>query len=823
MTTPNELSKIRLARVARVAGKLTVWGLALLAALVMALLLSINSEVARSVILARANAALAQTFAGRVQIDKISRIGLDGIAGIDARVFDPKGKQVIAARGLTVRLNLPGLGWHALFGKSALRVNIRSISLDHAELVLLDDGKGSPTLARTFEPRAPSREAQPGATVVIQRITVRHVWVHGALRSAPPVDLELLHLDGSLENDPVAMAVSLDRLGLRMRGLPRVMAANGELRGVVRLKSGSPGDMHAEATFQGEIGGIASRISGSLHGQALRASLSAPAISPIAASRLIPGLAPRNPLALTVDVHGTLPKVAFHARASGAAGSIDTTGSAGLGEKDTLETEVHVQDLDLAELVARAPRTHIDLTLSSALASAPDRAIAGDYRIVMPASRVGDSVIPAVSVQGKVGKDSRSAWLEGIANVAEAGAPTRVEFAFRDLPSGAELEFGTATKLERPPRLAALARGLSISGVMESRARLELKTGELRGLLRARLRDLEQGQNSMASLVIRGEVAGALAAPELGVDARAQRILVGSRRFASLRVEARGKPEQLRINASATGEHPETSVFQGVVSLRPSPAIEGATLTLSDHDTEVILRAPAIRFASGKLSVERLTADGAGHAELSLIFGKRLESALLETKDLDISRWARLLGVRSPFSSGKLMLDARYLAARGGDTGHVQGKLSDVGLGRIQHGAVRTDITLQGGRASGALDIELAKCGSAHITANDLALFQPALFRGDLSRFTGRVELRSKLDLDYLTALTEDDRVPLGTLRGKVNLELKMEHTAADPGLPSVVAHLETHSLELGGKREDNQIIESTSRARLAEPWAVQG
>src|SRR5688572_10875168 len=94
-------------------------GYALLAllALVVLLLACVNLPPVRAFVATRTNAALAETFAGRLQIDRIGAIGWRGVSGVDARVFDAAGRQVIDARGLSGSLPWQRLVWDLLVKK----------------------------------------------------------------------------------------------------------------------------------------------------------------------------------------------------------------------------------------------------------------------------------------------------------------------------------------------------------------------------------------------------------------------------------------------------------------------------------------------------------------------------------------------------------------------------------------------------------------------------------------------------------------------------------------------------------------------------------
>src|SRR3954469_5668042 len=90
------------------------WPLYLLLSLLLLLALlfvALRTSFARDQVRTRVNSALAGLFRGQARIERIGQITPWGVAGVDARIFDPAKKQVIFVQGLSARASLPGLGW----------------------------------------------------------------------------------------------------------------------------------------------------------------------------------------------------------------------------------------------------------------------------------------------------------------------------------------------------------------------------------------------------------------------------------------------------------------------------------------------------------------------------------------------------------------------------------------------------------------------------------------------------------------------------------------------------------------------------------------
>jgi hypothetical protein len=137
--------------------------LGVLSILVLALF-SLRFEPVRAFAAAKTNALLEPSFRGRLVIQRIGLIDFGGVGGVDLEVLDPSGKSVLRARGAAVSLSVPGLAYDAVFGDAApLVVHIDRTSVETLEVTLIDDGTGSPTLVRAFEPKEPSPPStEPG-------------------------------------------------------------------------------------------------------------------------------------------------------------------------------------------------------------------------------------------------------------------------------------------------------------------------------------------------------------------------------------------------------------------------------------------------------------------------------------------------------------------------------------------------------------------------------------------------------------------------------------------------------------------------------------
>ena len=101
-------------RARRIAGALPRRALQLFLALLMlvggvlvSVLLLLKTDWGRERLRLTLNDVLADVFEGRIEIERIGSVDLWGVSGVDARIFDPDGRQVIDAHGLRAVASVP--------------------------------------------------------------------------------------------------------------------------------------------------------------------------------------------------------------------------------------------------------------------------------------------------------------------------------------------------------------------------------------------------------------------------------------------------------------------------------------------------------------------------------------------------------------------------------------------------------------------------------------------------------------------------------------------------------------------------------------------
>ena len=78
-------------------------------------LLYVDSSPGRRLAVTKLNEALATSFQGRLEVQAAKDLGIFGVSGVNATVFDPRGRPTLTARGIHVRIAPWAIARSALF------------------------------------------------------------------------------------------------------------------------------------------------------------------------------------------------------------------------------------------------------------------------------------------------------------------------------------------------------------------------------------------------------------------------------------------------------------------------------------------------------------------------------------------------------------------------------------------------------------------------------------------------------------------------------------------------------------------------------------
>lgn len=817
-------SKLR--RYAKRAGIGVLALLGLIPVVLVGALFSLRFAAVRSFVVARVNGALEGTFKGRLVLHGVGNIGLSGVSAADAEVFDPAGHRVLDIHGLGAQLSVPTIVWAALTEKSKpLTIRITEASLRHVEVVLIDDGSGAPTLADAFAPKTPSAPSSgPGTVVIIDRALLDHVWAHGSLASTPPLDVELKHALSTLRTDDTNTAIALQKVSLLARGLPQGVDPMGDLQASLDIPAASDKPLGARAHYRGTAAQIPVALDATFANNQLSATLEAREISAAALQKQVPALQLRSPASLSASAAGQLPKLDGAFSLGAGTGKVDGDFELNLGEDLTAKANVRTRDLDIAELTPSAPSSKLDSTLHASVTVPQAGPISGNFEFATQPSLVAAQSVPATSVNGTFSSDARAQRnrVEAHAEIAEPGAPTSLDVTLTQSQQTL-LEFRSKTALNDAPRLKRLAALSCGKGQIDVQGSYRVEDQNLNAKVVADLRELKQADNQVARAELRATLAGTLPHPRADANITISDALLAGQHVTEAKLTSRGSLSQLSLSADVATTAPERHVqLSAQVSNDRGLAVENPKLQFRQGDTNLSLSAESIQVVNGRAQVSAVHLQGAGKADVSLVYGTTLESLHAQTYDLDLARLWRLADPKALLKAGTLTASVSY-ERRGPD---VRARLAahgrDLTFDRIAGGSLNADLDLERDRLSGTAQADLKQLGRLdfdlrELRGVDLEHFDPAKTTGKAT-VNGRVRLK-----DLLQLIPPGVELPVERALGTIQYDVGFERQRASTGLPTFHVHVKTDRLQLAGKRTTTTTITTKAEARDTAPLAIKG
>ncbi|MFT3776185.1 MAG: translocation/assembly module TamB domain-containing protein [Minicystis sp.] len=643
-----------MASVAKAAGLGAVFVLAAAGAVIVHL----NLAAPKRLVTARVNDMLAGTFQGKITVQRVGKLGLTRLGGVDAEVLDPEGKRVLDIHGLNV-----GFGTFALLrslpGSGPLVVRIPELGVDGAEAVVEQDENGEIGIQRAFASRAPqTNEPSRGTDLQVSRIRLGHAWVHGHLQSVPVLDADLVDLAGSLASAPKGSEVEVQNLLLRARGLGGV---NPE--GVVTARATLPADPEADkevrARYDGRVGEVPIRADASLEGKNVVAVVNVPETAPEAFAALAPGkLHLGAPASVHVEVNGRLPVLSPEIRAQIGDGEISANGTVtlpeGPGTNLVASVSAAARNLDASALQAGSAKSRLSADMNAAVTAHAGQ-LAGSFDVDSHVGEVSGQVVPAARIHGDFTENS----VRGTARIAERGAPTHVRFSLQPRPGGdspsqlavqAETTIADLGAVQRMGRVGRGRAHLLVDGAMDldSKRISAQVSGEAAGIVTPGVR-LARGSIAVTAV-------GPLASPDIVADVTGAGVRAGDYGFTGVHASVRGTPQDLSLDTKVTGDQrsPSATVTARLTGgERENARLRGQVLaTLGDAGRldiktgDVILGGPSTSPAAWKAA----TGDVALAANVDL--GRLLSKLPEKVRPAQVQSMSGQVAIRGNVSRG---------------------------------------------------------------------------------------------------------------------------------------------------------------------------
>lgn len=688
-----------------------------LCALPLVLLGVLHTDYGREQVRKQVNAALVQVFQGKVVIERLGLVTLTGVRGVDARVYDAQGRQVIRAQGLRAVASLPSLGWQLLTNSDRPELVIDAVHLGYVDVTLREDAEVGVTLASTFLPRKdtaapppPSTAPDAGVRLRIRRIQMDAVWAHGRAAGSPDLDAELRHLQASMQQSPVdGFVLDLDGVDLVTRGLPTGADPRGHVSGIVEAPSNDWGPLRLEVALDGQAAGSPLALEASWVGDDVHAQVYLPRVPASFINAQAPGLALDGDVTVAADVDGPLPQLDFRTKIDANAAHVTAEGYAVVSQGMELCASVATSRLDLSRIVPSAPPSQLGARVQLLALEQEEGELLAGYRVDADPGRVAQEQTPAIWLNGRARLEPAEALaLAGRLGIAEPGASVNGSYRVR-LPEtgGSDVSLQLDATLDEPQRLRKL--GVVTAGTATVSAELQPERQALKGQASVSLRRMDAAGLQARNVELRAQVAGTSSDP--------------------------------RVHAAAT-----------------------------------------LDLLSGR-----------AHADLD--YSARSQELTLFVADLDLPRLAHAFNIDFPLQRGTLGLDA--CLKRSGNSPHFQ-----------------LDASAQA---------DLGKVGALKVSARELQLPDHAPTLEQAAALKGELNVNGQVNLEELSPLLVAAGTPVERTTGSLRFELSAKRSERDDGELGVTAFVDTNGLRIIQKREGPPIVETTTEAIAARPFALEG
>ncbi|NUO48012.1 MAG: hypothetical protein HOV80_04060, partial [Polyangiaceae bacterium] len=783
-------------------------------------ILHLGLRVPQRFVTIRVNEVLATSFSGTIEILRYGRIRWGHIDGIEAEARDPDGQRVIYADGASVHIDAISL-LRSFFSGDAIVVPLDEVIVDAGEVVLDKDDGGKLRLARTFEPRAPSKEGGRPMEIDIESVELRHVWVHGRPIAAPVLDADITGVTGSFRKTDDGTDIDVVSANIVGRG-NRGLDPSGTVTGNLHLPPQGSDDIDAEARFTGSVGRMELVADGSLRARTVALTVDAHA-PPEALHEAVPDVDPRATVHAYAQIEGELPVLRAEAHAAVGDGTIDLSGSVELPEGDSddlvAQADLELDTIDASALHREAPRTRVTASLRGEVLRTDSGMLRGGFAATSLPSLVEGTAVPALSVSGEFTDETVTA----VGHVAEPGAPTEVSASiYRGPASRGDVHFTIATVV---PDLAKVER---VEGLGHGRVELfvngQVTLGDksILGRVSADLENIDAKGVRLGFATLDAHAQGPLASPTFLVTANGAAVQARDYAFTGFRARAEGTPERFDVDVRLAGDAQSPSLSLAArASVKDGLSAEAVRIGLRRADVDARITARALSFKDGEVDVQSARIEGLGTpVSADAHYGSGTLALRASTTQLDISRIATLLA-REDDLHGYIAFDTDVSVSRQ----HAKGKVSlDVaGLEAKGYGKLtgQLDVTIDGRTLRGTAEAELGDAGRASIVMSPVVVGGSLLSLDAWTRATGVVDAKATLHLDKALALVPKDKRPVSAAAGRVTIQMRASRD--DPAaLPDVDGQALSTGLYLASKIVETREADGTVLSTLPR-WELRG
>jgi translocation and assembly module TamB len=743
--------------------------LVLVIVLAAAAILIVNLPRGRRFAVRELNTRLETLFKGHVVVQNVGRLGLDGVDGLDAQVLAPDGTVVLVARGASARIGPVALLRSLLGHDSELRIDVFDIDVRSLEVNLDTDSAGVLKVQRAFDPAqpaaaTPSAQSRP-VLLEFPSVTLRHAWVHGRMRGAPPIDADVVAMHASIRVPPGGLAIDVPRLDLRTRGMPRGADARARIEAHLAMPSKTGADLEADGAFDGDLGGIPTRAHVSLDGDRLEAVLNVPEVSADRIRARVPELTLQRAASAHVEAHGPLGALAVTAHLATGRSRVDAKGHVTVTGARSASLRVDATHIDLGAFSRTASASDLAGSLDIRARAGADGLFAGDYVVAVAPGVVGHQSVPAATLRGSFQQTNRG--VRGDAASSVVAFPRDLGIA-----GHAALQASATLSLADPPSLEASARVV--------------------------LEDLDRPGLHVDTANVAARASGSLLDPQLSATLEATTLRIGGRAFGQASASMAGTPSRANVAACLVGDGDTASVqARATIDAAGSLRVQGAEIDLRRGPRALHAHIDRAAVGAGAVDIEGALIEGIGAPTRATVRWRRGTLVVQsDSNGVDLGTLGYLLGSEKILRTGRVSYVIDFTARPNGLSGTAVVDLDNACFWHVDGLTGHVDVQMQSRAVSGAVQLRAAGIGSIHVDPMHVRLAsEEPLAQASWRRASGEVTLSGDVDLAKLIELLPSSTDPLASASGRLTFSGQVMRKSASDAIPEVTLSLRTSGL----------------------------
>jgi translocation and assembly module TamB len=758
-------------RAARALGILAVFT----AAAALAIAVHVGLAPSRRLAASALTSLLSRTFTGKIVIERIDRLAVDGVEGVAASVYDDAGERVLSVYGLRARASAGDLV-RMLAGRSTAGKGARTrkvdfvisrVRVEHADVVLAANDNGQITIARAFTPRPTSGPPKAGGggevSVWLPEIEIGSAEVVGRIASGQTFSADLAGVHGSVLAGSDRTSIRVQRYSMRGQASGFLPAAlDGTARTQIEMPSSTGAKISVWGTFDGFLGDLQVGVRAGLDGKNLEIVLDVPTARNDAMRGILPSLPLREDGSLHVEARGQLPDLDVKGGATIGRSRVAITGAVTTAPEPSARLDVDLRAVDLRSFALSAPETsitgsaHVDARLSG------EHHVEGSTALTLQPFRVGELDIPALSATLELGP----AGLEGRATSDGDALRSRVDFRVLPSPVGAPW----AIDWSWSARTADVARVPWLRVVGSGQAQWQAQGHIADGRLDARVSGDVSGWSRSGFVLERARLTGSVRGPFAGLvlssQMRGEGLRVANLYWQEVEATVDGPLRRLSIAAHARGDQDLEVDAQAV--LEGGTSLSALELSARRGDVALLGRVGSIEETGNGVALRDLALQGAGApVHGSLFVGPEEWQVQLSSTEIDLAKLAKVarpsLDVR-----GLLTFDVDAKFGGRAELAHARAELRGGSLAGVDGIEGSGEAAIDAGQFTGGVNARLGALGAVTIAAPGARLAGPPWQAKSWTLATGKVEVRTETDLAKLASLPAARLTRLGNAAGMV-------------------------------------------------------